>query len=55
MLKARLIRFAFALHRWMGVLLGLLMLLWCVTGIVMIWQCFVIKDIIEDHAAPEDA
>jgi hypothetical protein len=36
-LKARLIRFAFALHRWMGVTLGLLMLLWCLTGIVMIW------------------
>jgi uncharacterized iron-regulated membrane protein len=36
-LKARVIRFAFALHRWMGVILGLLMLLWCVSGIVMIW------------------
>jgi uncharacterized iron-regulated membrane protein len=36
-LKARLVRFAFALHRWMGVTLGLLMLLWCVSGIVMIW------------------
>ena len=24
-------------------------------GIVMIWQCFVIKDIIEDHVAPADA
>jgi uncharacterized iron-regulated membrane protein len=38
MIKARLIRYLFALHRWMGVTLGLLMLLWCVTGIVMIWQ-----------------
>ena len=36
-MKARLVRFAFALHRWMGVTLGLLMLLWCVSGIVMIW------------------
>jgi uncharacterized iron-regulated membrane protein len=36
--KARLIRFVFALHRWMGVALGLLMLLWCLSGIVMIWQ-----------------
>jgi Domain of unknown function (DUF4234) len=24
-------------------------------GIVMIWQCFIIKDIIEDHIAPADA
>jgi hypothetical protein len=24
-------------------------------SIVMIWQCFIIKDIIEDHAAPADA
>lgn len=23
-------------------------------GIVMIWQCFIIRDIIEDHAAPPD-
>lgn len=38
MIKARLIRFMFALHRWMGVTLGLLMLLWCVSGVVMIWQ-----------------
>ena len=38
MIKARLIRFLFALHRWMGVTLGLLMLLWCLTGVVMIWQ-----------------
>jgi uncharacterized iron-regulated membrane protein len=38
MIKARLIRYLFALHRWMGVTLGLLMLLWCLTGIVMIWQ-----------------
>jgi uncharacterized iron-regulated membrane protein len=36
-LKARLIRFAFALHRWSGVVLGLLMLLWCLSGVVMIW------------------
>lgn len=36
-MKARLIRFVFALHRWMGVTLGLLMLLWCVSGFVMIW------------------
>jgi uncharacterized iron-regulated membrane protein len=37
-LKARLVRFAFALHRWSGVLLGLLMLLWCLSGFVMIWS-----------------
>jgi len=37
-LKARLIRFAFALHRWSGVVLGLLMFMWCLSGIVMIWQ-----------------
>ncbi|HEX5005655.1 MAG TPA: PepSY domain-containing protein, partial [Hyphomonadaceae bacterium] len=36
-MKARAIRFAFALHRWMGVILGLLMLLWCLSGFVMIW------------------
>ena len=24
-------------------------------GVVMIWQCFVIKDIIEDHLTPDDA
>ena len=38
MIKARLIRYLFALHRWMGVTLGLLMLVWCLTGVVMIWQ-----------------
>jgi len=38
MIKARLIRYIFALHRWVGVTLGLLMLLWCVTGVVMIWN-----------------
>ncbi|HEY7799327.1 MAG TPA: PepSY domain-containing protein [Hyphomonadaceae bacterium] len=36
-MKARVVRFAFALHRWMGVILGLLMLMWCLSGIVMIW------------------
>jgi hypothetical protein len=36
-LKARLVRFAFALHRWLGVTLGLLMLLWCLSGFVLIW------------------
>ncbi len=38
MIKARLIRLTFALHRWLGVVLGALMLLWCVSGVVMIWQ-----------------
>jgi len=38
LIKARLIRFLFALHRWMGATLGLLMLLWCITGVVMIWN-----------------
>ncbi|RYD94071.1 MAG: hypothetical protein EOP61_22370, partial [Sphingomonadales bacterium] len=38
MIKARLIRYIFALHRWVGVTLGLLMLLWCVSGVVMIWN-----------------
>ena len=38
LIKARLIRYLFAIHRWMGVTLGLLMLLWCVSGIVMIWN-----------------
>ncbi len=36
-MKARLVRFAFALHRWLGVVLGLLMLLWCLSGFVLIW------------------
>ncbi|MBI1361621.1 MAG: peptidase [Alphaproteobacteria bacterium] len=36
-MKARLIRFAFALHRWMGVTLGVLMLMWCLSGFVMIF------------------
>jgi hypothetical protein len=35
--KARIVRLLFATHRWMGVVLGLLMLLWCVSGVVMIW------------------
>jgi hypothetical protein len=34
---------------------GLLALARLVAGILMIWQCFVIKDIIEDHATPDDA
>lgn len=38
MIKARLIRYIFALHRWVGVTLGLLMLLWCLSGVVMIWN-----------------
>jgi len=37
-IKARLIRYIFALHRWVGVTLGLLMLLWCLSGVVMIWN-----------------
>ncbi|MDP3736670.1 MAG: PepSY domain-containing protein [Hyphomonadaceae bacterium] len=37
-MKARLIRFLFALHRWSGVVLGLLMLLWCLSGFVLIWS-----------------
>lgn len=37
-MKARLIRFAFALHRWLGVALGLLMLMWCVSGVVMMYS-----------------
>ncbi len=36
-MRARLVRFAFATHRWLGVTLGLLMLMWCLTGFVMIW------------------
>ena len=38
MIKARLIRYLFAIHRWTGVTLGLLMLLWCLSGVVMIWN-----------------
>jgi uncharacterized iron-regulated membrane protein len=38
LIKARLIRYIFALHRWVGVTLGLLMLLWCLSGVVMIWN-----------------
>jgi hypothetical protein len=37
-LKARLVRFAFALHRWMGVVLGLLMLLWCLSGFALMYS-----------------
>ena len=37
-MKVRLVRFLFALHRWSGVVLGLLMLLWCLSGFVMIWS-----------------
>lgn len=36
-MRARLIRFLFGLHRWMGVVLGLLMLMWCLSGVVMIF------------------
>ena len=36
-MKARLIRFLFGLHRWMGVVLGLLMLVWCLSGFVMLF------------------
>ena len=36
-MKARLVRLIFATHRWTGVILGLLMLLWCLSGFVMIW------------------
>jgi len=38
LIKARLIRYLFAIHRWTGVTLGLLMLLWCLSGVVMIWN-----------------
>lgn len=37
-MKARLIRYVFGLHRWMGVVLGLLMLMWCLSGFVMIFS-----------------
>ena len=36
-MKARIIRLLFATHRWTGVVLGLLMLLWCLSGFVLIW------------------
>lgn len=36
-MRARLVRLAFATHRWLGVALGLLMLMWCLSGFVMIW------------------
>lgn len=36
-MRARLVRLVFATHRWLGVLLGLLMLMWCLSGFVMIW------------------
>jgi hypothetical protein len=34
---------------------GLLTLVRLAVGVVMIWQCFIIKDIIEDHSTPADA
>jgi hypothetical protein len=34
---------------------GLLTLARLAVGVVMIWQCFIIRDIIEDHVAPADA
>ena len=37
-MKARLIRFLFGLHRWSGVVLGLLMLMWCLSGFVMMYS-----------------
>jgi len=33
---------------------GLLTLARLAVGIVMIWQCFIIRDIIEDHTSPAD-
>lgn len=35
--QARLVRLSFATHRWLGVVLGLLMLMWCLSGFVLIW------------------
>ncbi len=37
-MKARIIRILFGLHRWAGVLLGALMLLWCLSGFVMMYS-----------------
>lgn len=39
-MRARLVRLAFATHRWLGVLLGPLMLMWCLSGLVMIWVSY---------------
>jgi len=36
-MQGRLIRFLFVLHRWTGVILGLVMLMWCLTGFVMMY------------------
>jgi uncharacterized iron-regulated membrane protein len=37
-MKARIIRILFGLHRWTGVVLGALMLMWCLSGFVMMYS-----------------
>jgi len=32
------LRYAFLLHRWLGITLGLMMGLWCLSGMVMLWK-----------------
>ena len=36
--RKTLIRLSFLLHRWLGVSLGLMMLVWCLSGIVMLYK-----------------
>lgn len=36
--RKKAVRAAFLIHRWLGIGLGALMLLWCLSGMVMLWK-----------------
>ncbi|GAB6854755.1 PepSY domain-containing protein [Asaia astilbis] len=39
-LHKKAVRFTFLLHRWLGITLGLMMSVWCLSGIVMLWKAW---------------
>lgn len=39
-LRKKTIRAVFLLHRWLGITLGLMMCVWCLSGFVMLWKAW---------------
>lgn len=38
--RKRIVRSVFLLHRWLGITLGLMMCIWCLSGFVMLWKAW---------------
>ncbi|GBQ87446.1 PepSY domain-containing protein [Asaia krungthepensis] len=42
--RKRIVRLAFLMHRWLGITVGTMMILWCLSGMVMLWQAWPVPD-----------